>query len=262
MRIRMLGIFILLIAASTMLPVHSAVATKSVATVEMKIATIPVYPKGSVAMEINLSDKDILPAINQLLTGVMDITLTPEDKANDCVSSGNQVAAAAGSGPSGLSKAQLKEFKNAISGLKQVSAIYYSIPSSVKPAQVSDFYVMKLGLTKAWMPTFRVENLYDVAKAAMPYVAPGVDANAVKPETFDMVVRLYTRPGLDGIFGFMAGRGQVMAFRTEGKIDLALIMKIGTQMIPNMTKPTAPAETIPPQTGENMPEPAEATPVQ
>lgn len=169
---------------------------------------LPVYTGSTINMETNLTDKDFLPIIRQWMTmipSIMTMAMKTDENASQAVSSDPNLQALANA----CSEESLKELDNAISGLKLVSTIQYTLPGSTDTAKVADYYMLKLGLSKGWVQTLRIED----PRGTM---------------------RIYTKPNFESLFGFVITGNKVTSFRTEGKIDLAVISKWATKVLPLM----------------------------
>lgn len=206
------------------------------AAVETTVS-LPVYPGGKVGFELNLTEKDFLPALKELLPTIPGLVFsragvappkteaTPDEPGTSKPPSWANEAVG-----QMINDTLVKELQAAIADLDRVSIVMYAIPEEVSSDQLADFYMRKLGLSKGWQSTLR--------------------ANDPNGRGF---VRLYTKPDLAAMFGFVQGKGQVLAFATDGRIDMLAVSRIISKFLPMMMF-TGPVQTSP--EGEPQPAPA------
>ncbi|MHB1001375.1 MAG: hypothetical protein ACYC27_19220 [Armatimonadota bacterium] len=212
------------------IPAMSAVVPKTSAPA---VQFVPVYPGSSIEMETNLTDKDFLPIVRQWLTlmpGIVSSIVIPNDPAiKQEIEKDPRISALM----QACNEKSLKDLEIAISGLKLISAIQYSIPKNADQNKLADFYMQKLGLSKEWTLTLRVED----PKGTM---------------------RLYSKPDFEGLFGYVISPEKVMAFRTQGKIDLVSVSNWVTKIIPIIIESTK--VQVPENTDQTAPQVQSETP--
>lgn len=171
-------------------------------------SSIPVYPGSKVQFELNLTQRDFLPVIRQwisLVPGVMAGFVARSEPAEGAKQGG--VEPEVDPNAALASQEVMDVIQTALGGLNQVSAVSYKPPKDVCPEEVIELYAQKLGLSKGWLTTLRVDQ--------------------------DKVsVRLFVKPELTAMFGVMVNPNQVAAFRTDGKIDLAAIGSLAAKYAP------------------------------
>jgi hypothetical protein len=182
---------------------------------------IPAFPKSQVMFEVNLTQKDFLPTIKQLLPSVAGFAFRMSGGSGDGnksigpVSEQMMASVLAGTAES--------EIKAAIAGLNNVSVLVYNVPQGTTMDQVAEFYMQKLGVSK-WNRVIR----YDVDKDS---------------------VRFYVKPDLESMFCLIGTKEQVICAESNGKIDLAaisrLVSKVMTSMAPSTTAPAAASTAAP-----------------
>ncbi len=164
------------------------------------IKPIPIYPGGQVKMELNLTDKDFLPTVRAFIGGISSIATA--NAAKECKASKNaHVKKLIGA----CDDKSVKELESALSGLKQISVVVYQIPGNVNAEQVNAFYASNMG--QGWMQTLRVDD----------------------PKSN---VRLFTKPGLASVLGWVTSPTGTAVFRSEGKVNLAVITKWIMKSVP------------------------------
>ena len=89
---------------------------------------------------MNLTEKDFLPAVKQLLPTMSDIAA---QKVGHIANMPYDVLA--------------KSVIEALQGLKSVSVAYYEL-ANPEAGKITQFYVPKIGLTKGWNPIVRMES--------------------------------------------------------------------------------------------------------
>ncbi len=170
------------------------------------------YPGGKVELELNLTEKDFLPLVREAIMEIPSClpTILAGEMPTDTAKPQQEGVETEVSGVSwlGLVGVAAKELQEALAGLEQISVIRYRLPEQAPSEQIADFYLGKLGLTKGWMSTLRLE--------------PGRG----------VMVRLYVKPDLESMFGLMVEPSGVAAVRTEGKVDLTAIGKWAARFIP------------------------------
>ena len=160
-------------------------------------APLPVYPGGKLTLELNLTERDLLPMVRNLivmLPGLLGATSGEKERT----ASGDQKpgGAAATAVKDALGEGSVvAKLQKVMAGLRQVSVLCYEVPPAAEANRIADFYMEKLGLTKGWQSAVRLEQ----------------------PRSS---FRLYTRPDLEGMFGLLVKDSRVTAFRTVGKVDL------------------------------------------
>lgn len=189
---------------------------------------LPIYPGSKVALEIDVTESDFLPAMLQLLS-VVPMFATPEGKSSSAISPEERVDSeqlGTGTAKPQVAETIVKVFNEELSRslqeafkeLKRLSVVSYVLPKNARASQVCEFYMQKLGLTKGWRNVLRVENT--------------------------QVLRIYAKPGLEGVFVFARSDDRVLVARTEGKINLdplmQLVAKFGTAFA-EVFKQSAPA---------------------
>lgn len=141
------------------------------------------------------------------------------------------IASATGLTPDPTEPGVTTNLEAALAELRLVSAIGYKYPPLAKPDDILQIYTDQIGLNIGWLLAMRVDD-------------PAI------------VMRLYTRPGLEGIFGIMVSveDAEVFAIRTEGKIDLPAIADWMGRLVPQIMQMIHPAAPPPPmQPGESEP---------
>ena len=189
--------------------------------------SLPIYPKGKLDFEMTLTEKDFLPAIKQF------IPMIPEIAGKALEAEGGKGEAASKALASTINEEFIKELSAAISGLTKVSVMSYAVPKGVTSANIADFYMQKLGLSKGWQRTLRAEQ-------------------------GDSFVRFYVKPDLEAMLGIAMEKQKVFTVCTEGKIDFARLTKLAGKLIPmaiGMRGTQQPQPEAPP-TVEVTPEPA------
>ncbi len=181
-------------AILTVLLVVSAMLSTCIA-----YATAP-YPGSKLVFEMNLTDKDFLPAVKEMINAMPGL-ITEAAKSEGKMPPGmDQV----------LSPDVAKDVATALSGLKSISMSAFEMKNP-DAEKLIEFYTVKMGLTKGWSQTLR-----------------GGDARGY--------VALYVKPGLEEMFGLaMYDKGYVVA-RTSGPIDMALLARTFAKMIPAAIK--------------------------
>lgn len=191
--------------------------------------SIPVYPKGKVTMEINLSNQDLLPLIQGTLFTAMHESAKAGPESTKPATEGTP-SAVPNIGAMGIDEATVKELQAALAGLNKVSVVGYTVPSSVFPESVADFYVGKLALNKGWNKLFQ-----------------GVMGKGL--------AIVYARPNAESVFGLMVSPQSVTVARTFGRIDIGAITRLVSRFItagirqPALSPepPTAPDQTPAPE---------------
>lgn len=178
---------------------------------DVSYSPLPVYPGAKVDVEVNYSDKDFLPAMLEgikLIPMLVPVAFTrvsgppSEDGSNQQMPAGMQLGIQAI-----FNEENINEFSTAIADLKHVSLVTYKVPKEGKGEAIADFYMQKLGLTKGWERSVRADQPRGI-------------------------FRLYVKPDLEGIFGLVVDRNQVIAFRTEGKVDLVALTRLTGKLMP------------------------------
>jgi len=203
MRLHIVLTFVILLTVGCIIPAFAA----------EQPAPLPAYPGSRVEFELNLTHKDFLPVIRQVimeipkfLPAMLVLADGPPAKTEKREKDG--ATAERHVGWVGLIGSAAKDLESALADLRAVSVMRYRLPEGAESEKIADFYLQKLGLTKGWMSTLRLEP------------SPGT------------TVRLYVRPDLEGTFGFVAEPSGVVAIRTEGKIDFTAITKWAAKFAP------------------------------
>lgn len=166
--------------------------------------TLPIYPGAKVFLEINLSQEDLLPAVKQLLV-VIPSALRGINSSHTESGAGQTQPQKPPSTELGIDLCTLAndidDIKDAMKDLDRVSVVVYQLPSTTAIEKLPDFYMQKLGLTKGWTSIVRIQ-----------------DSN--------QVFRMYSKPGMEGIFVLSVRYPTVVAMQTHGKLDVAKLGKI------------------------------------
>lgn len=171
---------------------------------------LPVYPDGKVAIELNFTNNDFLPAIREFITlwpTFISAALAPgvmksEDKGVQVIQPFEAIFAE-------LNESFVPELQAAIADLNHVSVVAYTVPEKVKSDQIADYYMQKMGLSKGWTRSITVQD-------------PKGSGS----------LRVYTKPDLEGIVGIGIQNTRVVVLRTQGKVDLAAITRLSGKMVP------------------------------
>ena len=156
-----------------------------------------VYPGSKLVFDMNLTEKDFLPALKRALPAMTGII-------------GSKIPGA----PEGMETPQFdalaKEVVAALDGLKSVSVAYYEL-AGVDAGKLTQFYAPKIGLNEGWNPVVRLES---------PKGQGGF--------------RLYVKPDLEEMFSLaVAPKGYVMV-HTTGKIDATKLAELAAKTIPQI----------------------------
>ncbi|MCL6629158.1 MAG: hypothetical protein K6U00_06125 [Armatimonadetes bacterium] len=169
--------------------------------------TLPIYPGAKVFLEINLSQEDLLPAVKQLLV-VIPSALRGINSSHTESGAGETQSQKSPFTERGIDLGVLaNDIKDVIKDLDRVSVVVYQLPSTTAMEKLPDFYMQKLGLTKGWTSIVRIQ-----------------DSN--------QVFRMYSKPGMEGIFVLSVRYPTVVAMQTHGKLDVA---KLGEILVNTVT---------------------------
>lgn len=209
-----------------------AVSVLPVMGAEASVGSLPVYPGGKFQFEMNLTDKDFLPAIKQFIPMLPGIVGAAVPEFAPSAAQGDKAEQLAKLRADLMGEKISHGLSAAVAGLTRISVTGYSVPKGVGSDKIAEFYMLKFGLSKGWQQTLRVED----ARGSC---------------------RLYTKPDLEGMFGFGMQNTQVAVFRTEGRIDVEQIAKLVGDLIPMALSMRSgpPAPETPPAV-EELPVPA------
>lgn len=202
---------------------------------DLRDTILPIYPGAQVFLEINLSEEDLLPAVKQLLVFLPSALRVIN---SNHVESGTHEAQPPKS-PSAEQDIDLNvlanDIKDMVKDLDRVSVVIYQLSSTAPMEELPDFYMQKLGLTKGWTSIIRIQ-----------------DSN--------QIFRMYSKPGMEGIFVLSVRHPTVIAMQTHGKLDVAKLGEIllNTVMAWRTTsdgnQPTPPARSPTNDQGQPSPE--------
>ena len=213
---------VILVAASVLPAIGAATSGGS----------LPMYPGAKFQFEMNLTEKDFLPAIKQFLPTVPRIVGTAVPELGPSAAQGDKPEQMAKLRADLMGETIAKELTAALAGLTKVSVTGYNVPKGIGSDKIADFYMLKLGLSKGWLQTLRAED---------------------PRGSF----RLYVKPELEGMFGFGVQNTQVVVFCTEGRIDFEKIGKLAGELIPMaLSMRSGPPAPETPPVVEEVPVPA------
>lgn len=200
---------------------------------------IPVYPGGNVVVELSFTNKDFLPAIREFISlwpTFMSAAFAPAiSKSNG---QGDQPSQALEAMLSQMNETLVPELQAAIADMNQISIVGYTIPKKVKSNQMADFYMQKMGLSKGWMRSITVQD-------------PKGSGS----------IRVYTKPDLESMLGIAVKESRVLVFQTQGKVDLAAIVRLSGKVTPILISTFAghrePAPKSEPEIEQPMPSQSE-----
>jgi len=203
-----------------------------------EVTPLPIYPGSKVTFELNLRQDNFLPAVRRLIALCPLFSQLAERAAVQTSRGEPQEESDGLQGPKippdfaqvmfkQMSQEIAKSLPEALKGLECVSVAFYEVPRGIKPSQVLDFYMQKIGLTKGWQSVFRIE--------------------------VGQVIRIYAKPGLEGLFMFAQQDNKVVAVRTNGKIDIDLIAQILAKYAPALSGVTQSGRPEPPSSQTSPP---------
>jgi len=173
-----------------------------------KALAIPIYPKGQVVTEINLSEQDLLPMLKEMLQSAPKLPIQ------------------AGGGKT--LEVDFSELSLALQGLKRIRVLTCRIPGAPQPAHVARFYADSLR-TQGWSQIAWV--------ATKPEEVFALHSLGQKGGLFFLTSRV-TRAKNGSRWT------EVTAGRTEGMIDMVRLMRwIGRFMTEEQAAPKPPPPT-------------------